>query len=257
MNIRLLRHATLLLSIGDRTILVDPMLSHAGAMDPVRNAASEERIPLVDLPLSDEELQSMLLHLDGILVTHDHRDHFDQTAAEILPKHLPLFCPDVYRNEQEFQKCGFERVIPIQDSLQWQTIQFIRTGGQHGTGAIGRKMGSVSGFVIQTDGSPTLYIAGDSIWCAEVEQAILRYQPDIIVVNSGAARFLAGDPITMDINDVARVYSTAPQSTIVAVHFEAINHCILTREKLREALEQRGFLQQVRIPMDGEILTFS
>jgi hypothetical protein len=33
-------------------------------------------------------------------------------------------------------------------------------------------MGEVSGFVLQAENEPTLYIVGDSIWVEEVENAI-------------------------------------------------------------------------------------
>jgi hypothetical protein len=34
------------------------------------------------------------------------------------------------------------------------------------------QMGEVSGFVLQAENEPTLYIVGDSIWVEEVENAI-------------------------------------------------------------------------------------
>jgi L-ascorbate metabolism protein UlaG (beta-lactamase superfamily) len=37
-SVQLIRHATLVISTGKTTILVDPMLSKKGAMDPVGNA---------------------------------------------------------------------------------------------------------------------------------------------------------------------------------------------------------------------------
>jgi hypothetical protein len=40
----------------------------------------------------------------------------------------------------------------------------------------------------------------------------------------------------------------------VAVHMEAINHCLLTRDELREKLQSEGLLGRVEIPADGETL---
>jgi hypothetical protein len=59
--------------LNNRRVLTDPMLSRAGAMDPVPDAADGRRIPLVDLPLDDEGLQSLIRGLDAVLVTHLHR----------------------------------------------------------------------------------------------------------------------------------------------------------------------------------------
>ncbi len=48
-KIRLIRYATLLLTVSDLNILVDPMLSAKDAMDPVPNALNTSRIPMADL----------------------------------------------------------------------------------------------------------------------------------------------------------------------------------------------------------------
>jgi hypothetical protein len=53
------------------------------------------------------------------------------------------------------------------------------------SGEILAQMGEVSGFVLQAENEPTLYIVGDSIWVEEVENAITTFKPEIIVTNSG------------------------------------------------------------------------
>ena len=63
-----------------------------------------------------------------------------------------------------------------------------------------------------------------------------------------------GDPITMDPADVIRVCRATPEATVVAVHMEAINHCVVTRKMLEEAVEEAGVAGQVFIPPDGEYL---
>ena len=103
---------------------------------------------------------------------------------------------------------------------------------------------------------PTLYIAGDTIWCDEVESALREHSPGVIVVNAGGARFNQGDPITMTPADVIAVTEATPDETmVVAVHMDAINHCVDGRLELREALRERGLLEsRVLVPDDGAAL---
>jgi L-ascorbate metabolism protein UlaG (beta-lactamase superfamily) len=253
MEIQLLRHATLAVTFGGRRLLVDPMLSPAAAMDPVGNAGDERRIPLVELPLSAAELAELLAGLDAILVTHTHRDHWDALAAQLLPRGLPLFCqpPDAVA----FAGAGFTDVRPVEASLAWDGVTLHRTGGRHGTGEIGAKMGAVSGFVLAAPGEPTLYVAGDTIWCDEVAAALEAHRPDVVVANAGAAQFLVGDPITMSADDVITLRRAAGAARVIAVHMDTINHCRLTRAKLREALAGAGLGAEVLIPADGERLS--
>lgn len=251
MDIQLLRHATLLIKINEKLLLVDPMLSPEEAMPPIVNSTNERRNPLVPMVYPKEFLQ----HMDAVLLTHMHRDHFDDAAAKELPKEKMIFCQP--EDEVQLKNLGFSQIIPIHSEYHWQGITIIRTRGQHGAGEIGAKMSPVSGYILQAKGEPDLYIAGDTIYCPEVESALQRYHPQITVVNAGAAQFSVGDPITMTAQDVAAVCRFEHETTVIAVHMEAINHCLLSREGLHQYLKEEGFLERVLIPIDGELLVFT
>jgi L-ascorbate metabolism protein UlaG (beta-lactamase superfamily) len=249
MRLRLIRHATLIVEYNGRTIIVDPMLDDAGARPPIENSPNPRNNPLVALPLPAEEI---LQNVEAVLVTHTHSDHWDATAGKLLPKHLPFFGQP--EDASKFRSLGFTAVQPIESAMVWGGTEITRTGGQHGKGELAKMLAPVCGFVLRAPGEPTLYIAGDTIWCPEVETALNTFQPEIIVLNAGGARFLEGDPITMMAEDVITVCHQARRAQVVAVHMEAINHCLLTRADLGFQIEAARLTDQVRIPNDGECL---
>jgi L-ascorbate metabolism protein UlaG (beta-lactamase superfamily) len=251
MRIRLLRHATLLVETGGRRFLVDPLLGPAGSQPPVPETPNPRPNPLVGLPMQPLDT---VAGISATLVTHLHSDHFDQTALGVVPRDRPVLCQP--RDHEMLLRAGLSARV-VDPEVDADGVRITRTGGRHGTGAIGAEMGEVSGFVLTADGEPTLYIAGDTIWCEEVEDAIAAHGPDVIVVNAGAAQFVHGDPITMDVRDVVATCNAAPDALVVAVHMEAINHCLLTRDGLRAALAAAGLEGRVLTPADGETLELS
>jgi hypothetical protein len=102
-------------------------------------------------------------------------------------------------------------------------------------------MGAVSGWVV--DG---VYIAGDTIWCDEVRDALAEHRPRAVIANASGARFNTGDPIVMDTNDV-RTLREGFDGPLAVVHLEAINHCIEPRSAYRE-------IGGVHVPDDGEMI---
>jgi L-ascorbate metabolism protein UlaG (beta-lactamase superfamily) len=235
MKITLVRHATLLLEIAGRRILVDPQLDDQGARPPIDNTPNPLRNPLVPLPWPAEEV---VRGLDGVLVTHLHRDHLDETAERLLPRDVPVLCQP--EDEGRLRELGLT-VLPVASTLDWDGLPIHRTGGRHGHGEMASRLGPVSGFVLGA-----LYVAGDTVWCPEVGAAIERHRPAVAVVNAGGARFLRGDPIVMMPADVREVAARVP--TVVAVHMDAINHCLVSRAELRREVPT------VLVPEDGETI---
>lgn len=71
-----------------------------------------------------------------------------------------------------------------------------RAPGQHGTekmmaaSPLAKLLGEATGVVFQRPGYKTVYVAGDTIWTRQVDEAIRNYQPEVIVLNTGHARVL-------------------------------------------------------------------
>ena len=97
---------------------------------------------------------------------------------------------------------GFGDVTEVAPAATHAGVELRRTGGRHGHGELAERMGQVSGFVLRAAGEPSVYVAGDTVWCEEVEAALDEHRPDVVVVNAGAATFTGEPPITMDADDV-------------------------------------------------------
>ena len=238
MRITLVRSATLVVELLGRRILVDPMLDRAGARPPVENTANPVRNPTVELPFPAEEIVN---GLDAVLVTHCHKDHFDETAERLLPRDLPVFCQP--EDEARLRAAGLD-VRPIDETLDWHGLVIHRTPARHGSGAVAEALAPVSGFVLND-----LYLAGDTVWYEEVEATLERFGPRVAVVNAGGASFLQGGLIVMGIDDVREMVARVP--VVIAAHLEAVNHCHLTRAELAAAVPG------VVIPRDGETVEVS
>ena len=236
MNITLVRNATVVLELGGRRILVDPMLDPAGTRPPIENTANPVANPTVELPIPAE---TVVQDLDAVLVTHCHKDHLDGTAERLLPRDVPVFCQP--EDEQRLRAVGLD-ARPVGESLDWEGLVLRRVPARHGIGAVADALAPVSGFVLDE-----CYLAGDTVWYEEVERTIARFRPRVAVVNAGGASFLEGGLIVMGIDDVREVASRVP--VVVAVHLEALNHCFLRRADLAAAVPG------VLIPRDGETVS--
>ena len=245
MHLRLLRNATQRLRYAGRELLLDPYFAPKHSRP---SFAGRSPNPIVDLPCPPEEI---LAGVELVIVSHLHSDHYDPEAQRLLPKDLPVLCQP--GDEETIREHGFESVTPVSGALVWQGITLTRTPGQHGTGAELQDMGSVSGFVFQAAGEPTLYWTGDTIWYEAVEQQIERFRPDVIVTHSSGALWKGQGPIVMDALQTLAVCRAAPDSRVVAIHLDSLDHGEVSREDLRAQARAAGIPDaQLLIPEDGK-----
>jgi L-ascorbate metabolism protein UlaG (beta-lactamase superfamily) len=225
-SLTLIRHATLVLETARGRTLVDPMLRGAGTTPPIENTPNPLPNPLVELPVPAADV---VRDVDLCIVTHLHGDHFD----DLLPHAVPILTQP--ESADELLLRGYESVASSLRGIEM-------TRGRHGRDdATVAALGPVSGWVV--DG---VYVAGDTVWCEDVEHALREHEPHTVVVNAGGAHFLGGEPIVMDTGDVRRVRA-ATDARVVVVHLEAINHCVEPRSAYRA-------IDDVIVPEDGETI---
>lgn len=257
LKITQIRNAALHIDYAGMRFLVDPMLSERHAWPGFQGTVnSEERNPLVHLPFAIEDI----LDVDAVIVTHLHEDHWDEAARNLVPKNLPLFA----QNDADagtIRSQGFTDVRVLGDKSQFNGVQLIKTGGRHGTDAAyavaGALLGDVCGVVFRHPDMKTVYLAGDTIWNDDVASALATHSPEIAILNTGDAKIVGlDDGIIMGTADILSVHQAAPETILIASHMEAVNHCTVTRAKLRAFARTEGFADKLLAPADGEAVIF-
>lgn len=250
---QLLRHATTVLEIAGQKIMIDPVFgfAHSKSPFPTKKGFYTQKNPLVDLPLPESELVRIISEVNAVLVTHTHIDHFDDRASDLLPKDILVYCQP--NDFAKFIRMGFKNVRDVSSKCTWGEVELIRTQCKHGGFFLRYIVGKSSGFVLKTT-NETLYITGDSIWCKYIENAINEYTPDYIIVYGGGAQLPIGRTITMGQKDISNLCELSKDSQKVIVHMEAMNHCLLKRDKLKKYLNEFDYSHTVHILNDGETI---
>ena len=121
-TIQLIRSATLKISFGGMIFLIDPMLGEIGSFESYGNLRQN---PIVNLPIGISEV---LEHVEVLLITHLHKDHFDDAAKEIIDKHIKVFCqPD---DANRIKEAGFLLVEEVENEIHIDNTTICRTDGK-------------------------------------------------------------------------------------------------------------------------------
>ncbi|MBO0343483.1 MBL fold metallo-hydrolase [Flagellimonas profundi] len=248
-RMQLWRNATLQLRLGKTKFLIDPMLGEKSSIGPFPYTEDKRQNPLVPLPFSETLLQRKLDDIDAVFVSHLHPDHWDEAAVQRISKATTIICPSTLVDTIEAY--GFQDVHGLQQPMTFNSIEMYLTDGQHGTGAIEEKMGAVNGIVFRHQ-NQRIYIAGDTIWCPAVEEALDRHQPQHVIVAGGAATFSIGEPVTMTGEHIKALAAHAPNTKIWITHMEAVSPCKEGRATLSQFLKLESLLHQCHILGDGE-----
>ncbi len=249
MKIHHLRNATMLLTINEHRLLVDPMLSKPGALPGFKLFGGGRRSnPLVSLP---DTADQALVQATGVIVTHEHPDHLDRAAITWIAAHgLPVWASSV--DAANLQRKGLD-VHVLRDGALGMAVESVVC--RHGRGPAAWMMGPASGFYLAHADEPSIYLTSDTVFCPPVQDAVARLQPDVIVAPAGAANFGIGPDLLFSMEELITLVRQAP-GEVVLNHLEALDHCPTTRQDLQQRLIAEGLSSRVHIPQDGEELRF-
>ncbi|HBR4550295.1 TPA: MBL fold metallo-hydrolase [Klebsiella pneumoniae] len=226
MNITHIRNATQIIHYAGKRFLIDPMLADKGAWPGFPGTArSELRNPLVELPFSRDKI----IDVDAVIVTHTHDDHWDAAAIAAIPKTLPVFV----QHEADaalLRSQGFQDLRLLSADSEFAGVRLLKTtSGQHGS---------------------------DRTYAVPAMAERLGEACGVVVLNAGYAHVIGFGPIIMGKEDLLNVHFTLPEAKIMAIHLEAVNHCLVSREEMRQYALDNQIADVVSIPQDGETVVY-
>lgn len=249
MQIQSIRNATMRITYHGHLFVCDPYLADKFSRPSYTGKSPN---PVVDLPMPAEEV---IKGAEFFLISHLHSDHFDPSAAALLPKDTQIFCQP--QDKCDLKTKGFTKVNSVNESVKWNGIRIERFSGQHGSGLVLAEMGTVSGFVFSAEDEPTVVWVGDSLLTDDIRRVIHRAKPGVIITHSSGAVW--GKERVLILTDAAQtteICELAPDAVVVAVHMEALDHATVSRADLREYARKKGVSdERLLIPQDGETLT--
>ena len=250
-----IRNATIIIKYDGIKILVDPWLVEKGSQRAITSPdKNKNKIlnPTAKLPMSVNETVE---GIDICIITHLHIDHYDEESFCKLARNIKVYV----QNQEDYEiikKLGYENLEILSETGNiYGNLTIYKTKAMHGE-TLEKAEGEACGFIIRKEKEPTLYVAGDTVFYDEVKETILKNKPDVIVINACDARLKDTGRLIMNLGDIITTHQTLPSAKLIVSHLDAVNHAYITRKDVKELIKVQE-LDNVIVPNDGEILTFS
>ena len=160
MRVTYIGHATLLIEIGQRTILTDPNFDDTlGGFLP---RVSRPGIALGKLP-----------PLDAILLTHAHADHLSFQSLDQLPRNIPLFAPPAVATWLIRLGYTHARPLPADGQAAIGSVVVHAASAKHqGSRYSIDRWRSAANMYLLDGGTETCFFAGDTGLTAETHRVV-------------------------------------------------------------------------------------
>ena len=213
--------ATTLIRLGAFTLLTDPNFLHRGQRAYLGKGLWSKRLPEPAMRPAD------LPHVDAVVLSHLHGDHFDRVARNELPRSQPVLTTPSAASR--LARWGFdahgletwetESLTRGEESLTVQALPGIHARGLMGA-LLPPVMGSLLEHRVGGQVRRRVYISGDTLTGDHVDE-IGRRHPDIdvAVVHLGGTRVLF-HTVTMDAEQGVDFVRRARPAQVVPVHYD-------------------------------------
>jgi len=236
---------TALIEFGGLRLLTDP------AFDPAGGDYTTGPVTLHKLEGPAHPAAS-LGRVDAVLLSHDHHfDNLDHAGRDLLAT-----AGGVLTTQDGEERLGGNAVgiAPWEvfdlSGPNGRILRIIATPARHGPRGFEPISGDVVGFLL-TLGDRTIYVSGDTVWYDGVADIASRYDVDVAILFTGAARPRGAFHVTMDNNDAVEAAHAFGEAQIVAVHNEGWGHFSETQGDLAQLFEVLGLKPRLRLVERG------
>ncbi|QBD75396.1 MBL fold metallo-hydrolase [Ktedonosporobacter rubrisoli] len=258
-SIRFIGTATVLLQYAGFTILTDPNFLHQGEQIHLSRGLRSTRLtnPAIEL--------ETLPHLDLVLLSHMHEDHFDRLVARKLPRGIPIVTTQ--QAATALRKMGFRKTYPLST---WQMLTIVKgeshlhitsLPAKHGPGLLAKLLPPVMGTLLEFETTAgkqglRLYISGDTIMYKELKEIPKRYpEIDLALLHLGGTKVL-GILLTMDSKQGIKAVRVINPREVIPIHYDDYSIFKSPLEDFQQAARQAKLEQRVRYLQPGELYTF-
>lgn len=233
--------ATFILSVGDLTIAVDPVLCEKGTVQDYfwfKSTRMEE--PVFD----DKDFDD----IDLWLITHNHEDHLDTLGLSKIATETRVVTNK--NTSKKLQEKGIKDLI----ILPWAEIKKYTIKGYeieieaipaiHGVNPLSALFaGKVNGYYLTiSDGKEKtrIYITSDTVYKNKVVKALKNREIDLMIPNMGAAK--QGSwimTLTLNSKMLKKFISQLNPKVVIPVHYGTFEHYKEPIERIQEINDER------------------
>jgi L-ascorbate metabolism protein UlaG (beta-lactamase superfamily) len=178
--------------------------------------------------------------VDAVLLSHDH--HFDN--LDVSGREFALRAPRVFTTAAGAGRLGAPAVgLRSFDHAEVGGVRVTAVPALHGSPEIGTQIGPVVGFVLESDGNPTIYVGGDNASLELVAVIAERFPAiEVAILNIGAAQdAIAGETfLTLTAELAARAAALLGVRAVVPVHQDGWKHFSQSSEDVVRAFKEAG-----------------
>lgn len=243
-SILFIGNATVILRIGPFTILTDPNFVHKG--DHVHLGYGMKAKRLTDPALEIEELP----HIDFLLVSHFHGDHFDQAAEREIPKDKPIVTAadavDEFRDKGFTNVHGLEKWEPVILKKGAESLTLTAMPARHAPLFMQPMLPDVIGSMIEyqtpdAEKKVRIYISGDTLMHGELGEISARFPGvDAGLFHLGGTR-LFGVLLTMDARQGVAAMEAIKPRTAIPVHYNDYDVFKSSLEDFKKEVSKSGY----------------